>query len=172
MRERRIHPLGVVTIVLSAFLAFTGVDQAAQALPPYACGSVTGGSSTVHSHVTDVRVGAHATYDRFVIQFSTARVPRYQITPKSSATFYLDPSDRRVQLLGTAGIKVVVHTATGAGSYFGPTDYRTGFVQLREARRIGDFEGYVSWGLGLAHQSCKRVFTLAGPTRLVIDVPH
>jgi hypothetical protein len=65
-----------------------------------------------------------------------------------------------------------MHTATGRGTYFGAADFRTGFPQLREARLLGDFEGYVTWGLGLAHPSCKRVFKLTGPTRLVIDVPH
>ncbi|HKC26591.1 MAG TPA: hypothetical protein VKB75_01145 [Jatrophihabitans sp.] len=149
-----------------------GWAQSAAALPTYACGSVSGGSTTVHSHITDVRTARHPTYDRFVVEFSTARLPHYQVTPKSSAVFTLDPSGRRVQLLGRAGILVVLHTATGVGTYHGAADFRTGFPQLREARRLGDFEGYVSWGLGLAHQSCKRVSTLTNPTRLVLDVPH
>jgi hypothetical protein len=126
----------------------------------------------VHSHITDVRVGRHPRFDRFVVEFSTARMPRYRITPKSSSTFTLDPSGRSVTLLGNAGIKVAIHFATGAGTYHGPAEFRTGFPQLLEARRLGDFEGYVTWGLGLDHQSCKRVFTLTSPTRLVIDVPH
>lgn len=142
------------------------------ALPGYVCGTMSGGSRTVHSHITDVRVGRHRSFDRFVVEFSTARVPHWKITPKSSATFILDPSGMSVTLLGNAGLKVVFHTATGVGSYFGPADFRPQFPELREARRLGDFEGYVTWGLGLEHASCKRVFKLTDPTRLVIDVRH
>lgn len=166
MRISRIATAGVMG------LAMLVPGGRAAALPAFTCGSVAGGSSTVHSHVTDVRVAAHTTFDRFVVQFSTAQVPHYGITPKSSATFYLDPSGKAVRLLGTAGIKVVMHTATGVGTYSGPYDFRTGFSEIREARRLGDFEGYLTWGLGLAHQACKRVFTLSSPTRLVIDVAH
>jgi hypothetical protein len=170
MRHRLIHLLSITVLVLAAGLG--GWAPSAGALPAYACGTASGGSTTVHSHVTDVRVARHATFDRFVVEFSTARLPHYKLTPKSSAVFTLDPSGRQVQLLGNAGILVVLHSATGVGTYHGPGDFRTGFPQLREARRLGDFEGYVSWGLGLAHQSCKRVFTLANPARLVVDVPH
>ena len=166
-----VRPLAVLVLAAGALV---GVATApiADALPAFVCGTVSGGSTTVHSHITDVRVGQHTNFDRFVVEFSTLRVPRYRITPKSSATFTLDPSGRSVTLLGNAGLKVVMHTATGVGTYRGPGDFRTGFPQLLEARRLGDFEGYVTWGLGLDHQSCKRVFKLTNPTRLVIDVPH
>jgi hypothetical protein len=169
--RRAIRWLIVVMLAVGAAVGIGSAPSTA-ALPPYVCGTVSGGSTTVHSHITDVSVGRHARFDRFVVEFSTHRVPHYRITPKSSSTFTLDPSGRSVTLLGSAGLKVVMHTATGVGTYHGPADFRTGFPQLVEARRIGDFEGYVTWGLGLDHQSCKRVFTLTSPSRLVIDVPH
>jgi hypothetical protein len=159
-------------LLASGAVGSGAVAPDAGALPPYTCGTMTGGSTTVHSHVTDVRVAKHASFDRFVVEFSTVRLPHYRLTPKSSAHFVLDPSGAPVTLLGSAGLKLVMHTATGRGTYFGSADFRTGFPQLREARLLGDFEGYVTWGLGLAHASCKRVFRLTSPTRLVIDVPH
>jgi hypothetical protein len=158
--------------LISGLAAYTAAAGSSAALPAYVCGTQSGGSTTVYGHVTDVRVGAHRTFDRFVIEFSNARLPHYTITPKSSSVFVLDPSGRQVTLLGSAGLKIVMHTATGVGTYGGPADFRPRFPQLREARRLGDFEGYLSWGLGLAHQSCKRVFTLSSPRRLIIDVPH
>jgi hypothetical protein len=161
-----------LVLLLGSAVAIGVAAPEAGALPPYTCGTMTGGSTSVHSHVTDVRVARHTRFDRFVVEFSTARLPHYKLTPKSSARFSLDPSGAPVTLLGNAGLKVVMHTATGHGTYFGAADFRTGFPQLREARLLGDFEGYVTWGLGLAHASCKRVFKLTGPTRLVIDVPH
>jgi hypothetical protein len=166
-----VRPLVVLVLAAGAAVG-VGTAPATAALPAFTCGIASGGSTAVHSHVTDVRVGRHLHFDRFVMQFDTATLPHYRITPKSNATFVLDPSGRSVTLLGHAGIRVAVHFATGDGTYHGPADFRTGFPQLLEARRIGDFEGYVSWGLGLDHQSCKRVLTLSNPTRLVIDVPH
>lgn len=34
----------------------------------------------------------------------------------------------------------------------------------------GDFEGTVTWGLGLSHGACFHAYTLSGPNRLVIDI--
>jgi hypothetical protein len=172
MRSRLARPLMVLVLLVGSAVALGVAPQPAGALPSYVCGTVSGGSTTVHSHITDVRMAKHTNFDRFVVEFSTLRVPHYTITPKSSSIFTLDPSGAQVDLLGSAGLKIVMHTATGNGTYFGPADFRPRFPQLREARRIGDFEGYVTWGLGLAHASCKRVFKLTSPTRLVIDVPH
>jgi hypothetical protein len=86
--------------------------------------------------------------------------------------FVTDPRGQRVRLLGRAGLRLVLFPASGFRSYTGPRDFKPRFPQLREARQLGDFEGYVSWGLGLARPSCTRVFTLRAPRRLVIDVPH
>jgi hypothetical protein len=150
----------------------TANATAASALPPFSCGTQSGGSASHYGQVSDVRVGRHVGYDRFVVQFANGGIPAYTVTPKSSARFWLDGSGKPVTLRGTAGIKLVMHPSSGQGTFSGPTDVRTTFGQLLEIRRIGDFEGYLSWGLGLAHQSCKRVFTLTSPARLVIDVPN
>ncbi len=40
---------------------------------------------------------------------------------------------------------------------------------LVEAKIVEDFEGYLSWGLGLAKPVCLRAFTLSDPPRLVVD---
>jgi hypothetical protein len=172
MRTRLSRPFAVLVLLIGSAVALGAAPQSAGALPAYVCGTVSGGSTTVHSHITDMRAARHTNFDRFVVEFSTVRLPHYTITPKSSSVFTLDPSGTQVDLLGSAGLKLVMHTATGRGTYTGPADLRPRFPQLREARLLGDFEGYVTWGLGLAHQSCKRVFKLTSPTRLVIDVPH
>ncbi|UQX87593.1 hypothetical protein M6D93_14965 [Jatrophihabitans telluris] len=169
---RRIGAGSAALIALAAAIWVAVLPQPAAALPAYVCGTVSGGSSSVSAHVVDVRVGQHVGFDRFVVQFAGSKIPSFTLTPKSSAVFYLDGSGKPVTLRGTAGLKVVMRSTTGIGTFSGPTDIRPAFVQLREARQIGDFEGVTSWGLGLAHQSCKRVFTLTGPTRLVIDLPH
>jgi len=44
------------------------------------------------------------------------------------------------------------------------------FTQLKEVRLAGDFEGVVTYGIGLAARGDFRVFTLTGPDRLVVDL--
>lgn len=170
---KRLSYAGATALVLVAGAAVPFQAGPAGAAAAYTCGSVRGGSVTSRPiPVVDVRVGRHAGFDRFVVQFSGDRVSAYTVTPKSSAVFWLDPSGRRVTLRGTAGLKIVLHHATGQRSYHGPTDIKPAYPQLREARRIGDFEGVTTWGLGLHRTACHRVFTLSHPARLVIDVPH
>lgn len=168
-RRRRAGRLAAI-VILTVGAAVAG-SPAATALPAYTCGTQTGGSATTYGHVTSVRVGHGAGFDRFVVQFSSSRVPGYRVVPKSSSVFFLDPSGRPVTLRGPAGLLVVMHPASGYATYHGSNDIVTSFSRLREARRIGDFEGYYSWGLGLSRASCKRVFTLTAPARLVVDVP-
>lgn len=161
----------LTTALVSPSAQAAAPSRPSAALPPFTCGSTSGGSTATLGHLRSVRVGHHTGYDRFVVEFTGTVLPHYALTPKSSAVFYLDPGGQRVTLRGTAGILVVLSHSTGAGTFSGSTDLVTGFPQLREARRLGDFEAVTSWGIGLAHQSCKRVFALTSPTRLVIDVP-
>jgi hypothetical protein len=170
MAVRQVSRMLAVALLAAAALVAVSAAAPAQALPAFRCGTVSGGSSAGSTvHVTSVRVGHHPGYDRLVVQFAGSRVPHYTVTPKSSAVFWLDPSNKRVTLRGSAGLKVVLSPATGQGSYSGPSDIRTTFPQLLEARALGDFEAVTSWGLGLRHSTCKRVFTLSAPARLVID---
>ena len=43
---------------------------------------------------------------------------------------------------------------------------------LLQVKKTGDFEGTVSFGLGLRRMTGFRVFRLTDPTRVVIDVAH
>jgi hypothetical protein len=138
----------------------------------FSCSNVSGGAAGFIGHITDVRVGQHATYDRFVIQFRGVRVPVFHATRQSNSQFTTEGTGRTVTLRGHAGIHVNLPRATGVGTYHGPLDFRPPFQQLREARELGDFEAVTNWGLGLHRQSCMRVFTLQSPGRLVVDVPH
>jgi hypothetical protein len=136
------------------------------------CAARSGGATKANGHITDVRIGTHPHFDRFVVEFRGPRIPAYTLTAKNNTTFHLDPSDRKVHLRGNAALKLVFSHATGAGSYNGPIDFRTGFAVLREARQLGDFEAVTSWGLGLRTATCGQVSKLHGPSRLVIDVAH
>ena len=164
-----------VTVLLAALLLGVGLFGAAPeavAGNGFGTGPVSGGSARTHAQIVAVRMARHATFDRFVIEFNGRRVPTFRVARQSTSVFHLDPSDKRVDLLGRAGVSIVLHGATGQGSYRGPTDFRPRFPQLREARRIGDFEAVTTWGLGVLRAGTHRVIVLTAPPRLVVDVHH
>jgi hypothetical protein len=140
-------------------------------LPDFACADATGGKTGVANTVA-ARVGEQASYDRFVLQFDSA-VPTYTAKRQAKPVFALGGSGQTVTLAGTAGVLVTVHSATGATTFVGDTDLlHLDYRVLKEARQIQDFEGYVSWGLGLSQPVCMRAFTLDGPARLVVDLKY
>jgi hypothetical protein len=137
-------------------------------LPAFACAN-SGGGKTGVAHTVAARVGENSGYDRFVLQFDSA-VPTYTVKRQARPVFPAGPSGQTITVTGTVGVLVQVHSATGATTFTGPTDFLHPEYQiLKEARQTEDFEGYVSWGLGLSQAACMRTFTLADPARLVVD---
>jgi hypothetical protein len=169
MRTRALTVLlGIPALLLATFAA----PGTATSPRTAACPAAHGGSAGFIGRITDVRVGRHATFDRFVVQFAGSRVPQFEVSHQASSRFVLDPSGRVVTLRGAAGVRVHFDHATGAGSYSGPRDFTPNFPQLREARQIGDFEAVTTWGLGVRRSVCMKVQTLTAPVRIVVDVPH
>jgi len=120
--------------------------------------------------VTAARAAAQSGYDRFVLEFA-GPLPQYEVRAQSGATFTQDASGAPVTLAGSAGLVVTVRGAQAHGTFTGATDLRPdGTGVLREARQVGDFEGVVTWGLGLSRATCFRAFTLTGPSRLIVDI--
>lgn len=137
-------------------------------LPAFACSDASGGKTGVANTIT-ARVGEQDSYDRFVLQFDPI-VPTYTVKRQANAVFAQGASGQNVTLAGTAGALVTVHSAQGTTTFTGSTDIATpGYKVLKEARQVQDFEGYVSWGLGLSQPACMRVFVLDAPARLVVD---
>ena len=137
-------------------------------LPAFKCADASGGAAGA-ANVIDVRVAEQTGYDRFVIQFDN-KVPSYTVKRQAKPVFKSGGSGQPVTLLGSAGVLVQVHSATGAATYTGATDFKHAeFLIVNEAQLAEDFEGYVSWGLGLSKPACMRAFTLSNPPRLVID---
>ncbi|MGZ6300179.1 MAG: AMIN-like domain-containing (lipo)protein [Candidatus Limnocylindria bacterium] len=137
-------------------------------LPPFACSDASGGTTGVANTIA-ARVDEAAGYDRFVLQMDSI-VPTFTVKRQAKPVFSAGASGQTLTLVGTAGVLVQVHSATGTATFTGPTDIvHPDFKVLQEARQTEDFEGYVSWGLGLSAPACMRVFTLADPARLVVD---
>lgn len=137
-------------------------------LPAFTCTDWSGGTVGEANTIT-TRVGEDQGYDRFVLQFDPI-VPTYTVKRQANAVFTQGASGQSVTLAGKAGVLVTVHSAQGTTTFTGSTDVATpGYKVLLEARQTQDFEGYVSWGLGLSQASCMRVFVLSAPARLVVD---
>jgi hypothetical protein len=148
-------------------LACLGLAAAAYGLPPFTTAAKTSPSSGSQATLSSAAAGCHATYDRFVLRVGSGGKPGYDVRYVSQ--IIADPSGNPVSLQGTKRLRVIVHNAT---AHTLPSTITPGCANLRQAKKAGDFEGVVSYGLGLRRKTGFRVFRLTGPTRIVIDVAH
>jgi len=168
VRSRR-SAAAAIAVAVAALLAL-----AAQAfgLPPFSTAAKTSPGSGGQAQLSGIAVGCHATFDRFVIGISSGN-PGYDV--RFVSRIVADPSGNPVSLQGSKRIRVMVHPARGhttAGANLLPATLTPLCPNLRQVKRAGDFEGVVSFGLGLARKTGFRVFRLTGPTRIVVDVAH
>jgi hypothetical protein len=88
--------------------------------------------------------------------------PMFQVTLQSNAHFSQDPSGKPVNLAGTAGAAILLTGFRGfRPSYSGPTTLTSKGPLLLQVAELGDFEGYVNWGVGLSAPACANVTTSA-----------
>jgi hypothetical protein len=121
-----------------------------------------------------VRAARHDGYDRITFEFSDGR-PGY--TVRYVPQVVQDGSGAPITLLGHSFLSVVfmraqAHDDSGAQTYTGPQVITTNFSSLKQAAFAGDFEGYVSFGLGLGNRVGFRVLELDNPARIAVDVAN
>jgi hypothetical protein len=127
------------------------------------------------SYLTAVRTGRHGGYDRVVFQFSGG-LPA--VTAERVATVYADPRGTPVSLAGKSRLHVVFRGASANcprpahRTWTGPSVLTPRYSQLLMVRAAGDFEGYLSFGIGLAARGGYHVSSLTRPDRVVIDFTH
>lgn len=127
----------------------------------------------------DIRTGAHACFERVVIEFQAASDGRTAPFPGYAVRYVplpvIDsPRGEPVELDGTSALVVSVTTwmpsMEGEG-YAGPTVIRpTNVMHIRELRQVENFEGMTAWAIGLDGRYPYVVAVLDGPPRLVIDI--
>ena len=157
-------------------LTGAGISAAAADLgPPTQTAPVTAGpTGPGPALLTGVRVGRHDTYDRTVFDF-TGGTPGYRV---EYAPLYTEGAGDLVHLEGAQTLSIHFHPAFAHDpETYAPTAnlrqvLTPRFPTLRQVKFGGDFEGYVSAGLGLADRVGFRVFTLANPYRVGVDVAH
>ena len=158
--------------ILAALVSALFFAAAALGLPPFTTVPKTATGSGGQAELFAAAAGCHATFDRFVVRGRLA-TPGYDV--RYVRKIVADGSGQTISLLGTKRIRVVIRPARGhtsGGTNLLPSTLTPKCSNLRQVKKAGDFEGVVSYGLGLSRKTGFRVFRLSGPTRVVIDVAH
>jgi hypothetical protein len=163
------RPAAATGVVAGTLLCLAA---AAVALPPFTTAPKSAPGSGGQVRLSDLATGCHATFDRFVVRarFGT---PSYDV--RYVRRIIADGSGAVVRLKGTKRIRIVVQNARGhtqAGRPTIPNVVTPLCPNLRQVKTAGDFEGVVTFGLGLRRKTGFRVFRLTSPKRLVVDVAH
>jgi hypothetical protein len=137
------------------------VDKPAPSVPPVAI-------------QIDTRTAEHADYDRIVFDFED-NVPGY-VVEYVDPPIIADPSGNEVEIDGEAFLQVrflgaQAHDEAG-NTTIDELEISPGLTTIVEAERTGDFEGQVTWVLGLTEELDFRVIDLTDPTRVAVDIGH
>jgi len=122
----------------------------------------------------DVRSARHEGFDRVAFEFAQAR-PGYHVE-------YIDKPVRRcgsgevTAMAGDGWLEVRFHVAEAHTPSGAPTiamrEQRPALTLVKELEQTCDFEGYVTWVVGVSRPNKYRIITLANPDRIVIDIEH
>ncbi len=160
----------------SAPASGTSPATSAPAPGPSSAGQPSRTCSQPGSYLTAVRVGAHSGFDRVVFEFSGGPPA---VTAERVPAVYADPKGTPVALAGQSYLHVVFRGASAVcpqqplySTWTGPSVLTPYYQQLLTVSAAGDFEGYLSFGIGLAAEGSYHVSSLNGPDRVVIDVSH
>jgi hypothetical protein len=114
-------------------------------------------------------------FDRVVFEFNTPATPGYHVS-------YIDKpirlcgSGNTVAVAGDAWLEVRMSPAqahTDAGQpTIAQTNRTVNLPNLRQLVQTCDFEGHVTWVLGVGNPKRYRVVELTNPSRIVVDVKH
>jgi hypothetical protein len=149
-----------------------GLASSALGLPPFTTAPKSAPGSGGQVELYRIDAACHASFDRFVIR-ARSGTPRYDVRYVSKIV--ADGSGDTVSLQGTKRLRFVLDNArahTQSGRVLLPNGKTPLCSNLRQLKLAGDFEGVVTFGLGLRRKTGFRVFRLTGPPRVVIDVAH
>ncbi len=134
-----------------------------------------GGTAPPTPLLADVRAARHEGFDRVVFDFGVTSRPGYRVE-YVTAPIQQCGSGNQETVDGSAFIQVrmtpaAAHDDAGQPT-FGPTELLPGLLTILEVQQICDFEGNVTWVLGLSEEVDFVVSALPDPFRVVVDVAH
>jgi hypothetical protein len=109
-------------------------------------------------------------YDRVVFEFN-GPVPLVHIEYVDE--LIADGSGLPVTVAGSAIVRVIMQPAqahTDQGTPTAPGRVTYNLPLIKEVAGAGDFEGQVTYGIGVGAKSHLRILTLANKSRVVVDV--
>jgi hypothetical protein len=132
--------------------------------------------------LTDVRVGTHGCYDRVTFELKprsgdTAGAVGWKAAYEPGPVTE-DGSGKTVPVKGTAYLVVHMNAqgvdltkADAPATYTGPASIEAaGATRIQQVRRTGDFEGVLTWVIGLDRTRPFHVSTQDNPARVVVDI--
>ncbi len=132
--------------------------------------------------LTDVRVGVHDCYERVSFELKPqggdADGPVGWKAAYEPGPITEDASGKTVPVKGAAYLVVHMNAsgvdltrADAPATYTGPASIEAaGATRIQQVRRTGDFEGVLTWVIGLDRQRPFHVTTQDNPARVVVDV--
>jgi len=149
-----------------------GIDQMPGASTAPVSRAATNESTAL---MTAVRAARQEGYDRVVFEFRNA-VPGYKVQ-YVDRPITADGSGEQVAVNGNAVAEIRMQNASGVDlsqasapqTYTGPGRLTPPTSEIAEVARTGDFEGTLTWVVGVRDRVDFRVTTLTGPPRLVVD---
>ena len=119
-----------------------------------------------------MRSGPQEHFDRVVFEFDADTVPGYHVEYIAQPTHC--GSGLPAQVAGRSWLQVRFRPAQAhneeGGSTVGTLQKRTRLRIVREIQEVCDFEGEVTWIIGLDTRRGYRVLDLGNPPRVVVDV--
>jgi hypothetical protein len=142
------------------------------------CPVLTGGNTSAQAQLVAVRAAHNPGFDRVVFELGPTSVGPYALPPYqiNATSGFVGTSGKQVPVDGNAFLSVRFRNAstvdpnTGQQT-FTQTDIHPGLPLVRDVKLIDDFERVMTWGLGLERLACPMITELAGPVRLVVDLP-
>ena len=162
-------PTNVATVQDTGFGGTTSPVARTRSRPP--------GVAVPMLRAVEMSPGPGAGYDRIVFEFAgdSGTPPGYRIEYTTGPVQRCGSGDP-VAVAGAARLVVRFEPAQAHDAHGALTPaarhYAPGLPAVREMTLICDFEGQVTWVLGIAAPSEYRVSELTGPARLVLDVRY
>ncbi len=122
----------------------------------------------------EVRTARNEGFDRLVLQFDGDQLPGYHVEYVDKPVIKCGSGDP-TEVAGQGWLQVRVQPAQaheGTQVTVAERERKPGLPLVQELELTCDFEGEVTWVLGVKSPNKYRVMELKGPTRLVVDVQH